>query len=189
MNIVFRILLAIYAFCLAIISAVALLITFEKSLLADIYLYINQNVLGNNSTRIIMMLISLVFFILSIVFLLSGFKSGKDKRAVSKHTDIGEIKISLGSIESIALRASKKVKGIHETKANVFKMDQNVSITVRMEVLPDVNIPALSEEMQSVVKKAVESSSGIMVSDVKVVVENISSQDSQKPVVDYISRT
>lgn len=173
MNLFFRILLAIYAFCLAIISAVCVAMTLKNDILDSIYYYLSDVVLVSNYTRLTMLVISLVFFVLSITFLLSGFKSGKDKKAVSKHTNIGEIKISLNSIENIALTASKKLQGIKATRAFVTREDENVSITIKMSVHPDVNIPELSGQMQQEVKSAVENSSGVKVNDIKVVVESI----------------
>ena len=44
------------------------------------------------------------------MFLLSGVKSEKDKKSVSKYNNVGEIRISLSAIESIALNASKNCR-------------------------------------------------------------------------------
>ena len=182
MNVLFRIMLAFYAFCLAILSAFIMLITFEHRLLDSIYYYITDAILVNKTASTIVFLIALLFFALSILFLLSGFKSSKDPKGVSNKTDIGEIKISLDAVESISLATSRKVRGVSSTKASVEMLDDNsVLITVKMEVLHDVVIPSTSEEMQKEVKHAVENISGIKVSGVKVVVENISKEDVYKP--------
>ena len=39
--------------------------------------------------------------------------------------------------------------------------------------MPDINIPALLEDIQLRVKKSIEETSGILVDDVKMFVENI----------------
>lgn len=181
MNMFLRVMLAVYAFCLAVISAIFMLMIFEHSILDSIYYYLSETVFGNRWATALMLLIALVFFILSITFLLSGFRIGKERKAVSRNTDIGQIRISLGTIESIALSASKKVSGVTGTRATVDKVDEDVSITVRMNVFPDTNIPVLSEEMQREVKKAVEGSSGVNVKNVRVVVEDISEPEGNKP--------
>jgi uncharacterized alkaline shock family protein YloU len=183
MNMLFRVLLAVYAFCLAVLSAVFMLITFEHSILDSIYNYLSGTVLGNGWSTVLMLVISLVFFVLSITFLLSGFRIGKEKKAVSKNTDIGQIMISLDTIKSIALSASRMLQGITGARAAVSKMENDVAITIRMNVLPDTSIPALSEEMQLAVKKAVEGSSGITVRNVQVIVEDISEPEGNKPAV------
>jgi uncharacterized alkaline shock family protein YloU len=175
MNIFFRVLLAIYAFCLAVISAVIMYVTIKTGVFNTLCSYLDEKVFSSISPgpRIAMFLIALVFFVLSITFLLSGVRSNKDKKAVSKHTNIGEVKISLNSIENIALNASKKANGVKEAKTLVRKQDDNVSITARIVVMPDLSIPAISEDVQMRVKKSVEESSGINVRDVKVIVDSI----------------
>jgi uncharacterized alkaline shock family protein YloU len=173
MNIFFRILLALYAFCMTMLSLLSMAVTFKTEMFDSISGYISEAVLQNPNSRFAMLLIAFVFFCLSITFLLSGFKTNKDKKAVSKHTNIGEIKISLNSIENIALTASRKLIGVRDTKADVIKLEDGVAIAIRTVVLPEINIPALSEDIQVKVKSAVEESAGIKVNDIKVIVENI----------------
>jgi len=175
MNIFFRILLAIYAFCLAIISAVLMYISVQTKVYIRISSYLADNVFTDGATgyRIAVSVIALVFFALSLMFLFSGIKSNKDKKGVSKHTNIGEIRISLNSIENIAFNASKKAGGVRESKTVVKKEDDGVGIEVRIVAMPDLSIPTISEEIQSRVKKAVEDASGIEVKQVRVVVDSI----------------
>jgi uncharacterized alkaline shock family protein YloU len=174
MNIFFRILLAVYAFSMAIISTLTMIIAFRPDTFERISLSLTNNVLLDAGSRIVLFLIALIFFVLSITFLFSGIKSNRDKKAVSKYTNIGEIKISLNSLENIALNTVRRLSGIKESKAYVSRSGDNVSIAIKVIVMPDINIPALSEEIQSRVKKAVEDSSGISVAGVKVMVDNIS---------------
>jgi len=135
--------------------------------------YIEEYVLPNKASNILMFIVELIFFALSIVFLLSGVKSDKEKKFISKANNVGEIRISLNTIENIALAASKKLSGVKETKAYVSRVGEDVSIYIKSVVLSDIHIPTLSEELQNKVKKAVEETSGINVTDVKVSVENI----------------
>lgn len=173
MNIIFRVLLAFYAFCLTVISLVSMVITLRPEMFESTSTFLMENVLTNRASTILMFIVEMIFFGLSLVFLLSGVKSEKDKKSISKYNNVGEIKISLNTIESIALAASRKLGGVRETKAYVTKADDNVSIYIKTVVMPDVNIPALLEDIQLKVKKAIEETSGISVSDIKVSVENI----------------
>jgi uncharacterized alkaline shock family protein YloU len=172
-NIFFRVLLAIYAFCWTIASLFAITIALKPDVFNWLSYYISDVILRSPGTKFAMLLISFIFFILSLTFLFSGFRSDKDKKAVSKHTNIGEIKISLNSLENIALTASRRLSGVKDTKAYIYKRDGNVSIVIKAVVLADINIPLLSEDIQVKVKKSVEESTGIVVEEVKVVVENI----------------
>ena len=173
MNIFFRVLLAVYAVCLSIVSALVMLVIFRPVVLTTIYEGLYGTITENRGASIIIFVIALAFFIVSLTFLFSGLKSNKDKKAVSKYTNIGEIKISLNTIENIALTASRRLNGVRDSKAYVFKADESVSIAIRAVVMPDINIPSLSEDIQAKVKKAVEESSGIGVADVKVIIDNV----------------
>jgi uncharacterized alkaline shock family protein YloU len=135
--------------------------------------YIKSNLLTNNVFQFIVFFGGLAILAVTVILLLSGTNDDTDKRTVSKKTEIGEIKVSLNSIESIALAATKRLSGIKEAKANVFKGVEGVTVIIKAIVLSDVNIPILSEDIQVKVKKTIEDTSGIRVIEVKVVVDNI----------------
>ena len=177
MNIFFRVLLAVYAFCLAVVSVFVMYIAFVPKAFVDITGLISKAFASDIGTtlRVIVFVIGLIFFAMSITFLLSGVRSNKDKKAVSKQTNIGEIRISLNSIENVAINASKRSNGVKESKTLVRKADDGVEIEVRIVVMPDLSIPVISEEVQNRVKKAVEEASGISVKNVKVIVDSIGS--------------
>lgn len=180
MNLFFRILLAIYAFFLTFFSLIAIVITLKPELFGRVTDQLYYNILEGNGAVIITVTVEAIFFVLSLLFLFSGFRNDKDKKSVSKHTNIGEIKISLNSIENIALTTAKRSSGVRDTKAYVSKVGEGVSISIKTVVLPDINIPALSEDLQQKVKKSVEDSSGISVNDVAVIVENIAAPAALK---------
>lgn len=178
--------MAIYAFCLAVFSAFAVYVAIDPEAYVEISGYIIQVLSTENAMalRIAVLVVGLVFFALSIMFLLSGVRSSKDRKAVSKHTDIGEIKISLNSIENIAVNASKKINGVRETRTLVKKSDDGVQIEIRLVVMPDMSIPIITEDVQQRVKKTVEDTAGIAVKSVKVTVDNIYSGTTYRPRVE-----
>lgn len=173
MNIIFRIMLAIYAFCLTVISLVSMVMTLNSGMFKRTSDYIMESVLTNQTSRILMFIVEIIFFGLSLVFLLSGVRSEKEKKSISKFNNVGELRISLNTIENIALAASRKLNGVKDTKAYVTKNGESVSILVKVVVLSDINIPSLMEDIQIKVKRAVEETSGIVVNNVRVSVENI----------------
>lgn len=173
MNIILRVLLAVYAFFLTIASMFAMLVTIRSDILTDAYTYLSSDVLANRNPSIVMFIISSIFFCLSLTFLLSGFKPEGDKKAIIKYTKNGDIRITLNSIENIALATSRKLNGIRDSKAYVTKIGEGVSITVKAIVQPDINIPLLSEDMQIKVKTSVEDCTGVRVDSVKILIESI----------------
>jgi uncharacterized alkaline shock family protein YloU len=168
-----RFLLAIYSLILIFAAIVLIFVTFSPDTFDNIAEYISTEVLTNTGYKAFLVIMELLFLGVSVTFLLSGISDDKDKKSISKFTEIGEIKISLNSIENIALTASKRLNGIKESKAYVYKGVEGVTIVVRAVVLSDINIPTLSEDIQVKVKKTVEETSGIKVNEVKVVVDNI----------------
>jgi len=151
----------------------AMLITIRSDILTDTYTYLYKEVLANRNPSIFMFIIASIFFCLSLTFLLSGFKPEGDKKAIIKYNKNGDIKITLNSIENIALATSRKLAGIRDSKAYVTKVGESVSITVKAIVLPEINIPLLSEDMQIKIKSSVEEFTGVQVNSVKVLIESI----------------
>lgn len=174
MNLGFRILMAVYGFCLTIVSFVIMIITLKPDLFDAIALNISYELQSNRNFSFFMFIVGFIFFSMSLTFLLSGFKSGKDKKAIRKQTNIGLIKISHMALETIALNSVRKFGAVREAKAYVFNANiDSVSIVVKAVVMSEVNIPALSEDMQVKIKRSIEESAGVTVNDVKVIIENI----------------
>jgi len=175
MSIFSRILLAFYAACLTVISFIAMIVALWPKVFVNIYDYMIDAVLAKRYVSFGLFIVAFIMFVVSVIFLTTGIRNSRDKKAVTKHTNIGDIKISLDTIENLALTASRKLNGVKEAKASVYKRkdEENVSIVIKTIVLPEVNIPVLSEDIQHKVKKVVEESSGVGVNTVKVLVENI----------------
>jgi uncharacterized alkaline shock family protein YloU len=136
--------------------------------------FVKTNILNSSVNVFLMFFIALIFFTISTGFLFSGLrKSAKDKKVISKYTNVGEITISLDAIENITLAVTKKFTGVRDAKADVRKFNDTVAITIKAVVMPELNIPLLSEDMQVKVKKTVEETAGVNVNSVKVFIDNI----------------
>jgi uncharacterized alkaline shock family protein YloU len=139
--------------------------------------------------------ISIIINVVAAIFLLRGLqlfirslspsKVKKHSHSINRKTDLGEIQVSMETLESLSLKAVSKIKGIHDVKANVRVADHPTTkisgLTIRLRCLVDgeLSISSLSEEMQKAVKEHVEHISGIPVNEVTVHVTNI--QRSQAP--------
>ncbi len=168
-----RAILGIYFVVVIIFTMTIMFLTVMPDSFESITTYISSNLLTNNVFQCIVFFGGLAVLAVSVILLLSGTNDDTEKRTISKKTEIGEIKVSLNSIESIALAATKRLSGIKEAKANVYKGMEGVTVVIKAVVLSDVNIPILSEDIQVKVKKTVEDTSGIRVIEVKVIVDNI----------------
>jgi uncharacterized alkaline shock family protein YloU len=183
LNIFLRILLAIYSFCLAIISLVVIMAALRKDVF-DLLSYYSETLLFNNGDmvpRLVVIGVALLFFIVSLVFLFLGVRANKDKKSVSKQTNIGAVCISLNSIESISLNAARKINGIRDTKVYITKKEDSVSVKAKLVVMPEIIIPSVSDEVQTAIKSAVEESAGVPVKDVMVFVDSVYDVVEPKP--------
>jgi uncharacterized alkaline shock family protein YloU len=94
-------------------------------------------------------------------------------QSIDKKTELGEIQITMETLENLSLKAISRMKGIHDVKAVVRTSEAGLQIKLRGLVDGDQVIPTLSEEMQKVVKSHVEAIAGIPVSNVIVRITNI----------------
>ncbi len=125
----------------------------------------------------------IIVFLLGIVLLLLSFsgagKQAQEKskaRSIVQYSETGEIRISLVAIENMVLRVSRQVKGIRETVTRVDYNDQGLLLYVKVKVIPDMQIPQLVSELQKNIKDYIEDMTGTSVAEVKVMVEDIASE-------------
>jgi len=127
---------------------------------------------------------ALGFVVLAIGVILLAFSTPRGTRKeggnIVSYTEIGEIRISFKAIENMVLAASRKVKGIRDVNTRIDSTEQGLLIYMRIKTIPDLPIPALVGELQSVVRDYVQEISGSNVAEVKVLVENIAQEKIQK---------
>ena len=107
MNIIFRILLAVYAFCLTVISLITVVLTLRPEMIERASEFLVNDVLPNRGISLFLLFVEIVFFGLSLMFLLSGVRSEKDKKSVRKINNVGEIRISLNAMKALHLMLRK----------------------------------------------------------------------------------
>lgn len=172
-KIFYRVLLTVDAVCLSFFSIFTMVAVIQNQVFDGLYKYISDNILSGRISSFGLFLVAFIFFCVNVSFILSGLKSDKSKKAISKYTKTGEIRISLNTIESIVLATAKKVSSIRDSKAFVDRINEQLIVNIMTVVMPEVNIPDLSEDLQLRIKAAVEESTGEEVSNIKVIVENI----------------
>jgi len=175
MNLFKRIMLVFYTFFLTVISAVFLILPFSERLFDSITEFMKERVYTSAAfgSKVIFFLIVAVFFMIGIMFLFSGIKRNKQSLAVTKATDLGEMSISLASIESLAVTSLKNTKGIKELKVDTSRFSDGVNIVLKLVVYPEVIITEMTKKIQSTVKSDVEAATGIKVFKVIVKVDNV----------------
>lgn len=164
-----RVILTIYTFCLAIVSLILILFPFNIKMLnmANVNFYLTQ-IKGNYWYS----LIGLAFFLVSIRFLITGFKRKKENYII-RHTNFGELRISSATVEGLANTVTINQQGLKNIKTDVELYDEKVIINIKGQVNPDINIPETVVNIQNKVKDHVEKCTGLEVSEVRVEILNV----------------
>lgn len=119
------------------------------------------------TAAVIILLVSLRFFILSVR------RSGSSAPSINQRTEHGEIRISVETVENLALKAASRTRGVKDLRARVKVAESGLEILIRAFVEGDGSIPALSEDMQKTVAQHVEDATGIPVAAVSVYIANV----------------
>lgn len=179
MNAVERLLVFIVG---AIYAAVAVfLFTVAKPLYKFVYTHLPSEVpLRLIHVEIIIYVVIAIIALRALQLISRSLRIEKRKESsIRSKTDLGDIEISMETLESLSLKAVSKIKGIHDVKANVRTAEEGLRIKLKCLVDGELVIPQLSLEMQKAVKGHVEQIAGIPVQQVIIRVSNI--QKSHEP--------
>lgn len=135
-----------------------------------------ERALGSGGGRAGIALVSLVFLAVSLRFLYFGFRRRSAIQTLVHETPLGEVRVSLAAVESLVQRTSRQVKGVREVRPWVASKPEGLAIALRTVVSPDVNVPEVASELQRTIKHAVQTVVGVAATEVRVFVENISSE-------------
>jgi uncharacterized alkaline shock family protein YloU len=172
MNVLDRVLLAIYA----IVVGVASLLVVIHGYGANLLLQILKPLKGDLWT----MAAAIAVFLLSLRFLLLRGKGLNHEPTFVHRTANGEIHISYQTLESLAIRAAQTVRGIQDIQARIVEGQNGIKIKIRAMIQPDLKMPDLSEQLQETVLRYVQDTSGIQVQAVSVLIRDIVNGQSWK---------
>lgn len=133
---------------------------------------------GANSLGIFKICILIAGIALSALVFVILVKKEEIEKAIKKQEALGEIMITLGSVENIALTVAKGFDGTKNisVKASRQLLDE-VEFIIRLQIYAGINIQEVLVRMQDMVKKTVEKYAGIKVKKVKVLVAGIITDD------------
>jgi uncharacterized alkaline shock family protein YloU len=93
--------------------------------------------------------------------------------SIDQRTEYGDIRISVETVENLALKAARRTRGVKDLKARVKVSPAGLEIIIRAIVDGESSIPEITEEMQTGIKKHIEDITGIPVAVVSVFIANI----------------
>ena len=132
-----------------------------------------ENYLLYITNRWLLGLLGTVIFIVSLTLFLGSFRIKPVKTTVIHETSLGRIKITRPALEHLVVKAAKSTQGIREVKPFLKSSADELAVQLKIQVLPDVSIPNITEELQKKVKEYLLKTAGITVNEIKVIVNKI----------------
>jgi len=173
-KIIDRLLLFIYSLVILVAGCIGLAAVFEwvpvsrsEAVLHAAYVYMPAKY-GWIAFFAVLVLISIRFFYISV-----RTGSGSGAPSIDQRTEVGDIRISMETVENLSLKAATRVRGVKDLKARVRVSNAGLEIVIRTLVDGEYPIPPMTEEIQNQVKNHIEEMTGIPVAEVSVFVANI----------------
>jgi len=175
MGIVDRIILSVYTLLLAFLSLGVILVSLRLISLDVVWTSISY-ISGQWETG----LGGVVFFMISIRWLLAGMRSRRPKDTIVHHNEMGDVHISLDAIKNLIEKIARHTRGVRGVKVVVTNRNDQLKVSLHAVVSPEVHVPSVSEELQKKVYEYIKTTVGVELTDVEILVENISNDFKAK---------
>ena len=145
--------------------------------------YVRNNLFSaeNNTITCVVGIIVFLAALKTTVFL--SKTSPKKKTAIMVDTTHGKIQIASETIETTAKNVAKSHEEVKDVQVRMVKEKKTVRIYMVLLVLPHTNIIELSGKVQNEVKEAIQSTTGVNVSNIDIKVKNLADKGKNtKPV-------
>jgi uncharacterized alkaline shock family protein YloU len=172
-KIIDRLLLFLLSLTLIGSTAILLLATFGAISFENSLNFLNK-VYYDTQTAVPFIVVSTLIFLISVRLLYIAVRPGRvNLPSIDQRTDFGDIRISVETVENLALKAAQRSRGLKDLKTRVSVGPSGLEIIIRTLVDGESSIPSLTEEIQSTVKTHIEEVTGIPVATVSVYVANV----------------
>lgn len=146
--------------------------TFGNNMLLDWLIRIQTVKLDGFLLVLIMLLLALYL----VLMLVNELKT--DKRAIVSQTPLGDVRINIQTISGLVYQAVRAIEGVKDAKVSIGDV-QPLQLNLKLQLLPDYQIPQLAETVQASIRDYLQQIVGIEVAQVNVTVFGVLS--SQEP--------
>jgi uncharacterized alkaline shock family protein YloU len=138
-----------------------------------------RDVYGNRDVAFVFIPVVIVMLLIAIRFVYLSARTGRtDAPSIDQRTEFGDIRISMDTVENLALKAANRSRGVKDLRARVKVSEAGLNIVIRAIVDGESSIPQMTEDMQAAIKSHVEDITGIPVAGVSVFVANVGQQSA-----------
>jgi uncharacterized alkaline shock family protein YloU len=169
-----RLLLFLYSLAVGAAAVVAIIAALGGFSSGFMHQFVDEFTGGARIVQASVIGVSIIVFLVSLRFFIVSFsRGGSSVPSINQKTELGDIRISVETVENLALKAAARTRGVKDLRARVRVAESGLQIMIRAFIDGDGSIPALSEEMQRNVSQSIEDATGIPVSEVSVFIANV----------------
>jgi uncharacterized alkaline shock family protein YloU len=167
--------LLLFLFSLTVISAtvILLLAAFGSIAFTDASNFVHHVYYDTHTAVWFIVACALTLLVSIRMFYIAVRPSSVNAASIDQRNDFGDIRISMETVENLALKAALRTRGVKDLKARVTISPAGLDIVIRTLVDGESAIPGLTEDIQSTVKSHVEEVTGVPVATVSVFVANV----------------
>lgn len=168
-KIIFRTLLTLYILIFIFIAGVVLACT--TNLIVRIHPeYWVKLIYENTIVRILAAIICAIILILSFSLMFARTSSKRLRTKTLRKTDSGIVEVAIIAIEQMAHRYVSDTSGVRSSKIIIMSKEEGVIVSAKLSIEPNINIPELTSQLQAGLKNEIETYTGILVMEVRIVV-------------------
>lgn len=172
-----RVLLAILLILVIAISITFIMVACRVFLASEMQAMVEQ-LYYNDIVAIVLGVCSAALLIIAIRLLFFGGKKRDLPEPTStlvRSSELGSTFIALSAIDSMVQKHCRSNNRIRSVMSVVHALrDGGITINIRLSLMPDNNIPELTDELQKSLKEYIEQLSGITVREIGILVEDTS---------------
>lgn len=176
-----RILLAIVLLFVLLLGLFLILLSVNIFQLSSVQETLRR-ILTDQTFVIIVGVSGLVLIIVALRLMFAGSGSARKKTepqptsTLIKASELGASFITLSAIDSMVQKHCRANNRIRSTVSTISAVKEGgVTISARLSLMPDTEIPELTEELQRSLKEYIEKYSGITVREIGILIEDTSS--------------
>lgn len=118
-------------------------------------------------------IIGLLLFLAGIRLGQLSYSHNSKKGIIIQETPLGKVKVSLVAAENLIHKLLKSISEIKEVKPTIRGVGGKISVTLRIAIVPETNVPQLTTRIQNLIKEGILDVLGVEVCQVKVLVDNM----------------
>ncbi len=135
------------------------------------------NIIYNLYNQWELALVFVLLFIASAWIIYPFFFSESVATTAISESEMGKVDISLEALDSLVNNIALEQEGIVAIKNKLKTTETGLVIALTAKIYPSMSIPKITKSLQELVKSYIEDTTGVSVTEIRVLVEEISKAD------------